>query len=67
MIDIAEVLMGSERTRKYWSDLMKKITEEGHSELSEKTWQLKMKSADGKFYENDCAIPNLRISNRVAQ
>jgi hypothetical protein len=52
IVDIIEVLTESNRPRKYWNDLKKKLIEEG-SELSEKIGQLKMKSSDGKFYETD--------------
>jgi hypothetical protein len=43
------------RPRKYWNDLKKKLLFEGYDELSEKIGQLKMKSADGKYYATDCA------------
>jgi prophage antirepressor-like protein len=56
IIDVVEALTGSERPRKYWSDLKKKLIEnEGFSELSEKIGQLKLESPDGKKYETDCA------------
>lgn len=45
-------LTESSRARKYWSDLKKKLKVEG-SELSEKVGQLKMQSADGKYYNTD--------------
>ena len=54
IIDVIEVLTETERPRKYWSDLKPKLTKEG-SELSEKIGQLKMQSADGKFYKIDIA------------
>jgi hypothetical protein len=54
IIDVIEVLAETERPRKYWSDLKAKLTKEG-SELSEKIGQLKMQSADGKFYKTDVA------------
>jgi hypothetical protein len=54
IIDVVEVLTGSERPRKYWSDLKVKLNKEG-SELSAKIGQLKMKSSDGKFYKTDVA------------
>lgn len=50
IIDVIGVLTGSERPRKYWSDLKRKLKFEG-SELSEKIGQLKMKSTDGKLYK----------------
>jgi BRO family, N-terminal domain len=52
--DIFQVLTGSERPRKYWSDLKKKLEQEG-SQLSKKIGQLKMPSADGKSYLTDVA------------
>ncbi len=55
VVDVIEALTGSARPRKYWSDLKKKLSDEGYHELSEKIGQLKMQSADGKFYETDCA------------
>lgn len=54
VIDIIEVLTGTDRPRKYWSDLKNKLKKEG-SELSEKIGQLKMQSADGKHYKTDVA------------
>ena len=41
VIDIIAVLTKSTRPRKYWSDLKKKMIEEGHIELSENIGQLK--------------------------
>jgi len=40
--DIVEVLTGTERPRKYWNDLKKKLFEIGYDELSEKIGQLKL-------------------------
>jgi hypothetical protein len=54
IVDAIEVLTESERPRKYWDDLKRKLRAEG-SELSEKIGQLKMQSADGKFYKTDVA------------
>ncbi len=54
IIDVIEVLTGSERPRKYWSDLKSKLIKEG-SELSEKIGQLKMKAEDGKMRITDIA------------
>jgi len=54
IIDVIEVLTGSDRPRKYWSDLKKKLQKEG-SELSEKIGQLKLKSEDGKLRMTDVA------------
>jgi len=55
IVDVIEVLVGGERPRKYWSDLKKKLLQEGYDQLSEKIGQLKMQSGDGKFYVTDCA------------
>ena len=54
MIDIIQVLAGSERPRKYWSDLKNKLNQEG-SELSDKIGQLKMVAPDGKYRLTDVA------------
>lgn len=54
IIDVIEVLTGSERPRKYWSDLKTKLKKEG-SDLSENIGQLKLISADGKYYKTDVA------------
>jgi DNA-damage-inducible protein D len=65
VIDIVEVLTGSERPRKYWSDLKKKLLQEGYDQLSEKIGQLKLQSSDGKFYATDCA--NTETMFRIIQ
>jgi hypothetical protein len=54
IVDVIEILTGTDRPRKYWSDLKSKLNKEG-SELSEKIGQLKMQSLDGKFYQTDVA------------
>jgi hypothetical protein len=54
IIDVIEILTGTDRASKYWSDLKAKLKKEG-SQLSEKIGQLKMQSADGKFYKTDVA------------
>jgi len=54
IIDVIEILTGSDRPRKYWSDLKNKLKKEGN-ELSEKIGQLKMESSDGKSRETDVA------------
>ena len=60
IIDIIAALTKSTRPRKYWSDLKKKIIEEGQSQLSEKIGQLKLKSSDGKYYNTDvCDIEEM--------
>lgn len=54
VIDVIEVLTGTDRPRKYWNDLKTKLKKEG-SELSEKIGQLKIQSSDGKYYKTDVA------------
>jgi hypothetical protein len=54
IVDVIEILTGTDRPRKYWSDLKAKLKKEG-SELSEKIGLLKMQSSDGKFYRTDVA------------
>ena len=53
VVDVIAVLTDSDRPRKYWNDLKKKLIAEG-SELSDKIGQLKMPSSDGKMYKTDC-------------
>ena len=55
IIDIIEALTESKRSRKYWSDLKKKIIDEGYIEVSENIGQLKLLSHDGKLRKTDCA------------
>jgi len=54
VIDVVEVLTETERPRKYWNDLKKKLLTEG-SQLSEKIGQLKMQAEDGKLRITDVA------------
>lgn len=53
VIDIISTLTDSTIPKRYWSDLKKKLTQEG-SQLYEKIVQLKFKAADGKKYATDC-------------
>lgn len=54
IIDVISVLTDSERPRKYWDDLKRKLKQEG-SELSDFIGQLKMKATDGKMRMTDVA------------
>ena len=55
VVDVCQVLTGVENPRRYWSDLKRKLKEEG-SELYESIVQLKLKShKDGKRYLTDVA------------
>jgi DNA-damage-inducible protein D len=64
VVDIVEALAESERARKYWSDLKKRLTEEGFK-LSAKIGQLKLVSSDGKSYSTDCV--NTKNAFRIIQ
>lgn len=55
IVDVCEVLTGTANPRRYWSDLKRKLKKEGAVELYEKIVQLKMRSADGKYYQTDVA------------
>jgi DNA-damage-inducible protein D len=55
IVDVIEILTGTERPRKYWNDLKKKLINEGYIEVSEKIGQLKLQAYDGKMRTTDCA------------
>lgn len=65
VVDVVESLTGTDRPRKYWSDLKVKLVKEGYSELSDKIGQLKLTSTDGKKYLTDCA--NTETMFRIIQ
>lgn len=65
IIDIVDVLTDSNIPKRYWSDLKRKLTKEGYSELYDKIVQLKFTAADGKNYATDCA--NTETVFRVIQ
>lgn len=52
VVDVISALTNANIPRNYWSDLKRKLINEG-SELHENIVQLKMKSSDGKFYKTD--------------
>ena len=54
IVDTCEILAEASNPRRYWSDLKRKLKAEG-SQLYENIVQLKMQSADGKFYKTDAA------------
>jgi hypothetical protein len=54
IVDAIEVLTESPNPRKYWSVLKTRLKKEG-SQLATDCSQLKMQSADGKFYKTDVA------------
>jgi hypothetical protein len=66
IVDVIEVLTGTDNPRRYWSDLKRKLKAEG-SQLYEEIVQLKLMSADGKRYATDVANPEqlLRLIQSV--
>ncbi len=52
VVDVIAALTSSSIPRNYWSDLKRKLRQEG-SQLHENIVQLKMKAADGKMRETD--------------
>lgn len=54
IIDVVEILTGSNNPRRYWSDLKRKLEQEGFSQLYDNIVQLKLESSDGKKYLTDC-------------
>lgn len=54
VIDVIEILTGTDRPRKYWGDLKAKLLKEG-SEVSDFIGQLKMEASDGKQRTTDVA------------
>jgi hypothetical protein len=55
IIDVITILTESNRPKKYWNDLKKKLENEENFEVSEKIGQLKMIAQDGKLRLTDCA------------
>lgn len=55
VVDVCEVLSGTENPRRYWSDLKRKLKAEGAVEVYEKIVQLKMTAPDGKRRLTDVA------------
>lgn len=55
IVDVCEVLSGTDNPRRYWSDLKRKLKSEGAVELYEKIVQLKMTAPDGKKRLTDVA------------
>lgn len=54
IVDVVSILAQNDRPRKYWSDLKRKLNNEG-SELSEKIGRLRMRAEDGKLRLTDVA------------
>jgi DNA-damage-inducible protein D len=54
IIDVIQILTNSNNPRRYWSDLKRKLQQEGFDQLYEFIVQLKLESSDGKKYATDC-------------
>lgn len=68
IVDVIGALTGSERARRYWSDLKTKlIDKEGFFELSDEIGQLPLPGSDGKMYRTDVATTEtlLRIVQSI--
>ena len=55
IIDVIYILTESNNPRRYWSDLKRKLEQEGFNQLYDIIVQLKLESSDGKKYLTDCA------------
>ncbi len=65
VVDVIAVLTESVNPRDYWSKMKKRVHSEDGIELSTICRQLKMQSADGKFYNTDAA--NVKALLRIIQ
>jgi hypothetical protein len=54
VVDVIQILTDSNNSRRYWSDLKRKLEQEGFLQLYEIIVQLKLMSQDGKKYITDC-------------
>lgn len=54
IVDVIQILSESNNPRRYWSDLKRKLQQEGFIQLYEIIVQLKLESSDGKKYSTDC-------------
>lgn len=55
VIDVVGALTGSERPRKYWFDMKRRIQDEGFNEVLSQCRLLKLPASNGKQFETDCA------------
>ena len=65
IIDIVRALTDSSIPRRYWTDLKRKLHEEGFGQVYEKIVQLKLEAPDGKLRKTDCA--NTETTLRIIQ
>jgi len=55
IVDVVAVLTESETPRRYWTDMKRRIKDEGFREVYAQCVQLKMRALDGKSYATDAA------------
>ena len=55
IVDVVEAVTETDRPRKYWNDLKKRLVAEGFEQLSARIGQLQMPGPDGKQYATDAA------------
>lgn len=55
VVDVIQVLTESSMAKRYWTDLKRKLKDEGADQVYEKIVQLKLPAADGKNYKTDVA------------
>ena len=55
IIDVCEILSETDNPRRYWSDLKRKLKNEGVNELYEIIVPLKIEAEDGKMRKTGCA------------
>jgi len=55
VVDVVAVFTSTDRARKYWNDLKKRLEDEGANSTVRSIGQLKMKAADGKNRATDVA------------
>ena len=65
IVDVIAILTDSSNPRRYWSDLKRKLRNEGAEQLYEKIVQLKLKASDGRMRETDVA--NVETLLRIIQ
>lgn len=65
VVDVVEILTDSAIPRRYWSDLKRKLKEEGYYQLYENIIQLKIPAPDGKMRNTDSA--NTETMFRIIQ
>ena len=55
VVDVIQVLTESSMAKRYWTDLKRRLKEEGADETYAKIVRLKMPAPDGKMRETDAA------------